>query len=114
MEFTRKARWVKDLHRTHDPKESNYFGTFSRYSARIDLTYATLNDVGVTAADIQNAYLQAPSSNKHYAICGEEFGLEHEGKIALIRRVFYGGKLAGRYFWAHLRSRMTFLGFKSC
>ena len=80
---------------------------------RITLTYAALNDVDITAADIKNAYLQAPSSEKHFIICGPEFELEHVGKIALIRQALYGGKMAGRDFWIHLRSCMNFLGFKS-
>ena len=75
MDFTRKARWVKDGHRTPDPKESNYAGVFSRGSLIIALTYAALNYVDVTAADIQNASLRAPSSEKHYVIRGKEFGL---------------------------------------
>ena len=58
--------------------------------------------------------MQAPSSEKYYVICEKEFSLEHEGKIALIRRALYGGKLAGRDFWTHLRSCINFLGFKSC
>jgi len=32
----------------------------------------------------------------------------------LIRRALYGGKVAGKDFWVHLRSCMTFLGFTSC
>ena len=84
------------------------------YSVIIALTNYALNDVDVTGADIQNSYLQAPSSEKHYVICGKEFGLEHEGNIALIRRALYGGKLAGRDFWTHLRTCMNFLGFRSC
>ena len=71
MDFTRKARWVKYGHRTHDPKESNHAGVVSRDSVRISLTYNALNDVEVTAANIQNAYLQALSSEKHYVICGK-------------------------------------------
>ena len=86
----------------------------SRDSIRITLTYDALNDVDVTSADIQNAYLQAAYSEKHYVICGKEFGLEHEEEIALIRRVLYGGKLAVRDFCTHLRSCMNFLGFKLC
>ena len=72
----------------------------SRDSVIISLTCAALNDVDVdaTASDIQNTYLQAPSSEKHYVICGKEFDLEHEGNIVLIRRALYGGKLAGRDF----------------
>eukprot|EP00956_Cyclotella_meneghiniana_P027526 scaffold61861_cov42-Cyclotella_meneghiniana.AAC.2 len=84
MDFTRKARWVKDGHKHPDPDASNYAGVVSRESVRIALTYAALNDLDVLAADIRNAYLQAPSSEKHYIICGPEFGLEHEGKRAKI------------------------------
>lgn len=92
MDFTRKARWVKDGHKTPDPVTSNYAGVVSRESVRIAFTYAALNNLDVVAADIQNAYLTAPSSEKHYIICGTEFGEEHEGKVALIRRALYGGK----------------------
>ena len=82
-------------------------------SVRIALTYAALNGLGVTAAHIRNAYLQA-SSEKYYIICGVEFGLKNVGKIALIKRALYGGKSAGRDFWEHLRSCMQFLNFQSC
>ena len=71
MDLTQKAHWVKDGHCTPDPKDSNYASVVSRYSVRIALTYAALNDVDVTASGIQNAYLQAPSSDKHYVICGK-------------------------------------------
>ena len=90
MDFTRKARsrWVKDGHRTPDPLTSGYAGVVSRESVRIALTYAALNGLDVWAADtdIQNAYLQAPTSEKHYVICGPEFGLENVGKVAIIKR----------------------------
>ena len=52
MDFTRKARWVKDGHRTPDPKQSNYAGVVARDSIRIALTYAALNELEVTAADV--------------------------------------------------------------
>jgi hypothetical protein len=65
---------------------------------RIAQTYAALNGLEVWAADIRNAYLQAPSSNKDYIVCGPEFGIEHEGKVALIHRALYEGKSAGRDF----------------
>ena len=78
------------------------------------MTYAALNGLDIFAADIQNAYLQAPSSEKHYIECGVEFGLENVGKLALIRRALYGGKSSGRDFRNHLRECMDFLGFQSC
>ena len=71
MDFTQKARWVKDGHRTPEPKESNFASVVSRESVIFALTYVDLNYVDVTASDIQNAYLQAPSSEKHYFICGK-------------------------------------------
>ena len=114
MDFTRKARWVKDGHRTPDHTTSAYAGVVSRESVIVVLTYAALISIEVMAADIQNAYLQAPSSEKDCIICGPEFGLENVGKFALIKRDLYGGKVAGRDFWDHLRSCMDFLGFVSC
>ncbi|KAL7531097.1 hypothetical protein ACHAXR_003842 [Thalassiosira sp. AJA248-18] len=62
MDFTRKARWVKDGHRTPDTEATGYAGVVSRESMQIALTHAALNDVDVLAADIRNAHLQAPSS----------------------------------------------------
>ena len=114
MNFERKARWVKDGHKCPDPESSPYAGVVSRESVRILLTYAALLGIDVYAADIRNAYLQAPTSEKHFVICGPEFGLEHVGKRALIVRALYGGKVAGRDFWHHLRSCMKDeLGFES-
>lgn len=114
MDFTRKARWVLDGHQTPDVEGSTYAGVVSRESVRIALTYAAMNGLKVCAADIRNAYLQAPSSQKDYVICGPEFGLENIGKRALIQRALYGGKAAGRDFRNHLRDCMQHLGYTSC
>ena len=114
MDFTRKARWVLDGHKTPDPIGSTFAGVVSRESVHIALTYAALNDLDVFAANIWNAYLQAPSSQKDYIICGPEFGVENIGQTALIHRALYGGKAAGRDFRNHLHSCMEFLNFKSC
>ena len=84
IDFTRKASWVKDGNKTPALDSSTYTGVVSRDSVRILFTYAALNSIPVTAADIQNIYLQAPSSEKHYIICDVKFGLEHVGKIVLI------------------------------
>lgn len=72
-----------------------------------------MNGLQVFAADIQNAYLQAPSSQKDFIICGPEFGLENVGERALIHQALYGGKAAGRDFCNHLRNCMNHLQYKS-
>ena len=112
--FHKESRWVLDGHKTLDPIGSTYAGVVSRESVCIALTYAALNDLDVFAADIWNAYLQAPSLEKDYIICGPEFGVENIGRMALIHRALYGGKAAGRNFRNHLRSCMELLNFTSC
>jgi hypothetical protein len=114
MNFTRKARWALDGHKTSNPIGSTYAGVVSRESVRIAFTNAALNGLGIFAADVRNAYLQASSSQKDYIICGPEFGLENVGKVSLIQRALYGGKAAGKDFRNHLRSCMRHLNFKSC
>ena len=86
-----------------------------RKKIRILLTYAALHKVDVMATDIRNAYLQAPTSEKHFIICDADLhGIEHAGKRACIVRALYNGKLAGRDLWIHLRAYMDILGFTSC
>ena len=79
MTLERKARWVKDGHMTSEPETSTFAGVVSRESIRIALTYASLNGFPVYGADIQNNYLQAPTTGNYYIICGPGFGLEHIG-----------------------------------
>ena len=66
------------------------------------------------AADIQNVYLQAPASEKHYIICGNEFGIDNAGKVVLTRRALYGGKSSSADFLKHLRTCMEHLHFNPC
>jgi hypothetical protein len=113
MDYTCKARWVLDSHKSPPPERSTYAGVVSCDSVPIALTNSVLNDLDVWAADIHNAYLQAPSSQKDYVICGPEFGLENVGKRALIRQALYGGKTAGADFRNHLRECMRHLNFTS-
>ena len=47
MDFTQKARWVLDGHKTADPIGSTYAGVVSRESVRIAFTYAALNGLDV-------------------------------------------------------------------
>ncbi len=98
MDFTRKARWVKDGQKTPDSATSSFAGVVSHDSIRIALMHVALLGLPVLGADICNAYLQAPSLEKHFIICGPEFGIENEGCIALIHCALYGGKVAGRNF----------------
>ena len=70
---------MKDEQNTSDPDQSTHAGVVLRYIIRIALTYVALNGIDSMTADINNAYLQAPSSENHYIICGGAFGIEHIG-----------------------------------
>ena len=62
---------------------------------RIVLTYAALNNLDVCACDIQNAYLQSPSSKKILYHMWSRIGLKNVGKRAKIVQALHGGKRAG-------------------
>eukprot|EP00957_Ditylum_brightwellii_P194945 14852350-Ditylum_brightwellii.AAC.1 len=64
MDFTRKARFVTGGHMTEPPSSLTYSSVVSREMVRIALTIAALNDLGIMAADIGNAYLNAPCREK--------------------------------------------------
>ena len=85
----------------------------SRESVRIALTLAALNDLEVKSADIKNAYLTAPVTEKIWTILGPEFG-EDAGKKALIVRALYGLKSAGAAFRNHLADCMRTMGYSPC
>jgi hypothetical protein len=112
MDFTRKAGWVRDGHKTPNSTTSSYAGVV-RNSIRISLTYTAWLGLPVIGANIRNAYLQALSLEKHFIICSPEFGLENEGHVALIWHALYGGKVTGCNFWHHLCDCMGQLGFTS-
>ena len=61
------------------------------------LTYVALNGLKVMSADIQNAYLTAPTSQKLWTTCGREFGSDFK-KRAVVTRGLYGNKAAGSDF----------------
>ncbi len=57
MYFSRKARWVKDGHKTPDLDDLTYAGVVSREIIQIALTYLAMHRIQVLAAEIKNAYL---------------------------------------------------------
>ena len=72
-----------------------YTGEVYPEIVRIGLPYAALNGLDFCACDTQNEYLQIPSSNQNFIICGPEFGIGNVGKKQQIIRYLYGGNLAG-------------------
>ena len=111
LDLTRKARLVADGHLTPDPIDSTYAGVVSRETGRIALTYTALLGIDIWAADILNAFVQAPTTEKYYIVCGYELGNENLGKQAIVTRALYGMKSSGRDFRDHLRDCMDHMGY---
>lgn len=98
---------------TQPPPESTYSSVVSRESVRIAFLVAALNDLDICAADVTNAYINAPCREKIYTIAGPEFGVTEEGSVMIIRRALYGLKSSGASWRALFASTLTDMGFKS-
>jgi hypothetical protein len=112
-DFRRKARFVAGGNTTDTPHAMTYASVVSRESVRITLTLAALNDLDVKMADIENAYLTAPITEKVCTVLGPEFG-DDAVKRALIVRALYGLKSSGEAFRNHLAECMNHLGWHPC
>jgi hypothetical protein len=70
MDFTCKARHVVGSHWTNPPKALTYLSVVLRESVYFTMLVAGLNDLDIQMADIGNAYLNAPTTEKCYVIAG--------------------------------------------
>ena len=68
--FSRKARFVAGVHQS-PPKESTYSRVVLWDRVCIVLTLNALNNPDVLSADVQNAYLNAPTKEKMYKIVSQ-------------------------------------------
>lgn len=114
IDLTRKARLVAGGHRHKDvPSYDCYSTVVSRDSVRIIFTIAALNGLNLRAADVGNAYLNAPNKERVHVTCGPElYGPEAEGKTAIVVRALYGLKSAGNawrhYFSNYIRNELGY------
>ena len=112
FDLRRKARYVAGGHLTDCPQIMTYSSVVSRESIRIGFLLAALNGLEVLAADIQNAYLNAPTEEKVWFRAGPEWG-EHVGKPVVIVRALYGLKSSGQAWRSHFAQTLEQMGFKS-
>ena len=111
--FQFKARLVANGNETGAPASLTYASVVSRESVRIALTLTTPNGLDAKINDIQNAYLNASTTERLYTKLGPEFDLD-AGKFAVIVRALYGTESAGASFRNHLADCMLDLKYESC
>jgi hypothetical protein len=66
LDLVRIERFVAGGHQRDPPKESVYSSIVSRDSVHLAFLIAALNDLEILSADVQNAYLNAPTKEKIY------------------------------------------------
>jgi hypothetical protein len=103
-DFTRKCRYVAGGHMTDPPASITYASVVSRESVRIAFLIAALNGLDIAAADIGNAYINAPCRERVGITCGAEWG-PLQGMKAKIVRALYGLKSSGAAWRSHLSVR---------
>jgi hypothetical protein len=69
-DFRQKARLVAGGHLTQAPTTITYDSVVSCETLRLDLTFASLNDLEVKMEDVLNAYITAPVKKKVWTILG--------------------------------------------
>ena len=85
IDLCRKARYVAGGHLTNPPSSITYSTVVGRESVRIAFLVAALNNLNILAGDIQNAYLNAPTTEKLYFKAGPEWKGD-EGRVVIIVR----------------------------
>lgn len=110
-DLTRKARFVAGGHWKEASTHLTYSSVVTRDSVRIAFLIAALNDIEILAADIGNAYLQAPAREKVHTTAGPEFGPDNIGKTVIIVRVMYGLKSSGAAWHAKFSETLRDMGF---
>lgn len=110
--FRRKVRFVADGYKVETSPSIAYSTVVSRDSVRIILTTAAFHGLEVLGADIQNAFLTAPTKEKVWLEAGPEFGPE-QGKTFIIVRALYGLKSAGASFRSFMAEKFDAMNFES-
>ena len=111
MEFTRKVWLVAIGHVMDLPTSSTHSSVVARDSVRIVLTLAALDNCDVEMADVGNAYLYAPTTEKVLCILKDGFGPENKGKTAIIVRALYGLKSSGCAWRKHFAETLYDMHF---
>jgi hypothetical protein len=83
--FTHKSRYIAGGHWTDTPTQLTYSSVVTRDSVRIAFLVAALNGLDVLAADVGNAYLQAPVREKVHTTAGPEFGPNNVGMPSSVK-----------------------------
>jgi hypothetical protein len=111
-DLRRKARLVAGGHLIDVPTDVQIYSSQVK-PISVKLLHVISHKMGLKqlCGDIGNAYVNAYTSEKVYAVAGNEFG-EHEGAVLVIRKALYGLRSASSDWWKHFANSLRSYGFK--
>ena len=93
------------------PKELTYSSVVTWHSVQNAFTIAALNDLGMLAVDVQNAYLNAPTKECCCMTASLEWGMSNLNQPILIIHVIYGLKSSAARWREHISLMFCDMGF---
>ena len=89
-----------------------YSTTVKSISVKLLQVIAHKSNLEILCGDIGNAYVNAYTNEKVYAIAGKEFGKAIKGSIVIIVRALYGLRTSSKCWHAHLADTLRGFNFK--
>ncbi len=106
-----KARLVAGGHLVDALDHDVYSSTVKGVSVK--LLHVIAHKTGMTqlCGDVGNAYVNAFTNEKVYAVAGKEFGEALEGSIVIIKKALYGLRTSSERWYAHFADSLRGIGF---
>jgi hypothetical protein len=111
-DLRRKARMVAGGHLIDVPSDVQiYASQVKPISVKLISVIAHAQGLEEVCGDIGNAYVNAYTSERVYAIAGKEFG-DKEGQVVVIQKALYGLAASGADWYRHFSNSLRSYGFQ--
>jgi hypothetical protein len=111
QDLRRKSRLVAGGHLIDVLDHDVYSSTVKGISVKILHVIAHQQKLKQLCGDVTNAFVNAYTNEKVYAVAGLEFGEEAVGKIVIIRKALYGLASSAERWHSHFADTLRGLGF---
>ena len=108
-----KARLVAGGHLVDVLDNSVYSSTVKTISVHLLHVIAHKHKLEQLCGDVGNAFVNAYTNEKVFAIAGPEFGKEQEGQVVIIVKALYGLATSAERWHSHFADFLRSLGFRA-
>jgi hypothetical protein len=111
QDLRHKARLVAGGHLVDALDHNIYSSTVKGVSVKLLHVIAHKTGMSQLCGDVGNAYVNAFTNEKVYAVAGNEFGESLQGCIIIIRKALYGLRTSSERWYAHFADSLRGIGF---